>query len=287
MVASVTMVSGRPCSSRPSGVACVSTTLAVPSPSTMCITMVRASGQVNSARTGTPQVRLSRKVTSTTSVRSSEASSSTTRCENAYGWNHDPCQGSSRLAITSCGSQTPGCAITARHRLAQRRPGRQRRPLGGRLARGGQADPDQHPVVVGRVRAPGRGRPRAVNAIPCQRQYIVPSSTGQLSISAPEMRAERRTGDQVTAGVAPEHHLAAGDGPGHRLRRGRRRRSSRPRTSRRSSAPGTPPERAAIRAGLASRQDEVIRFSRGCGTRAIGIRGRTARAGRRRSRRGR
>ena len=113
MVASVTMVSGRPWSSRPSGVAWVSTTLAVPSPSTMCITMVRASGQVNSARTGTPQVRLSRKVTSTTRVRSSEAWSSTTRWLNAYGWNQDPCHGSSRLAITSCGSHTPGWAITA------------------------------------------------------------------------------------------------------------------------------------------------------------------------------
>ena len=67
MVASVIMVSGRPSASTPSGVAWVSTTLPAPSPSTIRITIVRASGQVNSARTGTPQVWLSRKVTSTTS----------------------------------------------------------------------------------------------------------------------------------------------------------------------------------------------------------------------------
>ena len=60
MVASVIMVFGRPCSSEPRGVAWVSTTLPAPSPSTIRITMVRASGQLNSALTGTPQVRLSR-----------------------------------------------------------------------------------------------------------------------------------------------------------------------------------------------------------------------------------
>ncbi len=101
MVASVTMVSGRPSLFTPRGVAWVSTTLPAPSPSTMRITMVRVSGQLNSARTGTPQVRLSRKVTSTTSTCSFDASSSTTRWLKAYGWNQEPCHGSSRLAITS------------------------------------------------------------------------------------------------------------------------------------------------------------------------------------------
>ena len=60
-------------------VACVSTTLPAPSPSTMVMTIVRASGQANSARTGTPHVRLSRKATSTTRQSSDEAASSTVR----------------------------------------------------------------------------------------------------------------------------------------------------------------------------------------------------------------
>jgi hypothetical protein len=43
-------------------------TQGAPSPSVMCITIVRRCGQVNSARTGTPHVRLSRNVTFTTST---------------------------------------------------------------------------------------------------------------------------------------------------------------------------------------------------------------------------
>ena len=64
MVASRTAVRGRPSGPEPIGVAWVSTTLPVPSPSTMRITMVRASGQLNSATTGTPR-RPIRKVTAT------------------------------------------------------------------------------------------------------------------------------------------------------------------------------------------------------------------------------
>ena len=48
------MVRDRPSGPIPSGVAWVSTTLPAPSPSVMCMTIVRLSGQVNSARTGTP-----------------------------------------------------------------------------------------------------------------------------------------------------------------------------------------------------------------------------------------
>ena len=54
MVASMTAVRGRPASSGASGVAWVSTTLPVPSPSTISMVIVRASGQLNSATTGTP-----------------------------------------------------------------------------------------------------------------------------------------------------------------------------------------------------------------------------------------
>ena len=54
IVASVIIVRGRPHGSGAIGVAWVSTTLPAPSPSTMVMTMVRASGQANSARTGTP-----------------------------------------------------------------------------------------------------------------------------------------------------------------------------------------------------------------------------------------
>ena len=54
MTASITAVRGSPSGPAPTGVACVSTTLPAPSPSTMRITMVRGSGLVNSAMTGTP-----------------------------------------------------------------------------------------------------------------------------------------------------------------------------------------------------------------------------------------
>ena len=72
MVASVTIVSGRPSgveaerASRGSPPRC-----RCPRRRRSCMTMVRVSGQLNSARTGTPQVRLSRNVTSTTSTCSS------------------------------------------------------------------------------------------------------------------------------------------------------------------------------------------------------------------------
>src|ERR1700712_1075370 len=113
MVASVTMVTGSPALSTPIGVAWVSTRDRVPSPSVISMTMVRASGQENSARTGTPQVWLRRNATSTVSNSSLLALSSTVRWLNAYGWNQAPCQGSSRLAMTSRGSHVPRAYITA------------------------------------------------------------------------------------------------------------------------------------------------------------------------------
>ena len=79
MVASTIIVRGLPSGPGPIGVAWVSTTLPAPSPSVIVMTIVRASGQANSARTGTPQRRLSRNVTSTVSTSSSLADSSTSR----------------------------------------------------------------------------------------------------------------------------------------------------------------------------------------------------------------
>ncbi len=52
MTASSTAVRGSPSGPGPIGVACVSTTLPAPSPSTMRITMVRGPGATNSATTG-------------------------------------------------------------------------------------------------------------------------------------------------------------------------------------------------------------------------------------------
>ena len=52
--ASITAVRGRPSGPGRSGVACVSTTLPAPSPSTISIVTVRGSGQLNSAYTGMP-----------------------------------------------------------------------------------------------------------------------------------------------------------------------------------------------------------------------------------------
>ena len=180
--------------------------------------MVRVSGQVNSARTGTPQVRESRKVTSTTRRLESEASSSTTRCENAYGWNHAPCHGSSRLAITSSGWQVPGSTITA---LTEPSSGG-RADTAGRsvnvspsVARRTQISSPSSRAAYGlQVRSPFDGQGEAVPAAvhgPVQHRAGVHQR--------PEVRAGAGAGDQGVVGVAPEHHLPAGDRPGHGLRR--------------------------------------------------------------------
>src|SRR5579875_2839464 len=65
MTASITAVLGCPSGPGPSGVAWVSTTLPAPSPSTIRITTVLGSGQVNSASTGTPRRAVTRNVTDT------------------------------------------------------------------------------------------------------------------------------------------------------------------------------------------------------------------------------
>ena len=79
--------------------------------------MVRGSGAVNSAITGTPR-RPIRNVTATrnrsaSSSASSAGALSTSSWVNEYGWNHAPCHGSRRLAMTSPGSQVPSSRATA------------------------------------------------------------------------------------------------------------------------------------------------------------------------------
>ena len=158
--------------------------------------MVRVSGQLNSARTGTPQVRLSRKVTSTTS-----------RCSSTGLVVDDQVRERVRVEPRA----VPGVEPVGDHvlrlagprldhhrgdRAVQRRPGRQRGPLGGCLALGGQPDPEQHAVVQSRVRAARSGRRSAVRASPCQRQYMVPSSTGQRVQQRAEVRTGAGSGDQ-------------------------------------------------------------------------------------------
>ena len=271
MVASVTMVRGLPSAPRPSGVACVSTMLPAPSPSVMIMTIVLASGHENSARTGTPQVRLSRNVTSTTRCSSSLEPSSTTRWLNEYGWNQAPCQGSSRLAMTSSGSQIPGAVITAAIDPAS---GGRRGSVGrsvGTSSVDREPDPEQHSVVPGAERPPGpvaarferQSVPAAVQGVADDRAVIEKRT---------QMRAGTGPGDEPPVGRAPEHDLPAGD-------RARDRGACR---RRRSLAPATnqPPglrfcetvSDAAMRPGRASCQVGVMRSVPGWGRRAIGIR---------------
>ena len=110
--ASITAVRGRPSGPGRNGVACVSTTLPAPSPSTISIVTVRGSGQLNSACTGTPKRLPTVNVTSTRN-RSSAGGQSiggalrTRSAVNEYGWSQAPCHGSRRFATTSSGSQRP------------------------------------------------------------------------------------------------------------------------------------------------------------------------------------
>ena len=116
--------------------------------------------------------------------------------------------------------------------------------------------------------------PFEVSARPCQRQYMVPSSTGQASISAP--RCGQAPGPATSVPSASRQNTTS------RPAMVRATDSVAP-TSALFPATNQPPEfcawdtarAAAIRPGLACRQDAVIRFSRGCGTRWIGIRDRT------------
>src|SRR5271156_4359430 len=84
----------------------------------MRMTTVRGSGQVNSAVTGTPRrgatlnVTATRKRSFSSVVPTSPGAAITDSRPNEYGWNQEPCQGSSRLATTSAGSQVPVIVAT-------------------------------------------------------------------------------------------------------------------------------------------------------------------------------
>jgi hypothetical protein len=188
-VASMTAVRGRPCSSGRSGVACVSTTLPAPSPSTISMVIVRGSGQVNSAITGTPTRGARVKATSTrnrssVSGQSTAGADSTRRFANEYGWNHAPCHGSSRLASTSSGSQRPIMVATA----ATLRSGSGRGPSTGASVTASPADSSRTQASTpsswtGKVRQPRC--PSGPSARPCQRQTSRPSCTGASHRAAP------------------------------------------------------------------------------------------------------
>src|SRR6185312_10175933 len=113
------------------------------------------------------------------------------------------------------------------------------------------------------------------SARPCQRQYMVPSMTGHLSSSAP--RCGQAPGPAISSAAELRHKTTS------RPAMVRVTDSFRP-TSPLVPATNQPPElrdwavrsAAAMRAGLASRQVEAIQFSRGCGTRSMGMRERGA-----------
>ena len=175
--------------------------------------------------------------------------------------------------MMSCGSQVPGWWITAvTDADSGGRGGRFGRSVGDSPAVGSPTQistPSSYARYGLQVRSPS-----GVNASPCQRQYIVPPSTGQLSSNAPRCGhapgpATRLPSDVRQKATSRPAMVRAID-------------TSRP-TSELTPATNQPPEScacdsasaAAIRAGRASRQVDVIRSSRGCGTRAIGIRART------------
>ena len=154
-----------------------------------------------------------------------------TRATGRAGWRSRP-----------RGSQVPGSTITALTEPSSGGRGRVRGPV-GRTSRRSVASRTQISTPSSQRRGTGSrsGRPSTVSARPCQRQYMVPSSTGQRVHQRTEVRAGAGSGDERPVGVAPEDHLAAGDRPGHRLGRADVGALRRRRTSRRSSGPATPP----------------------------------------------
>ncbi|MCW2718120.1 MAG: hypothetical protein JWR81_1942 [Pseudonocardia sp.] len=190
ITASTTAVRSRPSGPGRSGVAWVSTTEPAPSPSTISIVIVRGSGQLNPAKTGTPRRLPTVNVTSTRK-RSSPGgqwiggAETTRNPANEYGCSQLPCHGSSRLAITSSGSQRPiTVATAARLRSAGGRgpsTGASRRGPSARSSRRTQASTPSS--WAGSVRQPGR--PAAPRARPCQRQISCPPCTGALHSAAP------------------------------------------------------------------------------------------------------
>src|ERR1700760_1910812 len=216
--ASMTAVGGRPSGHRPSGVAWVSTTLPAPSPSRMRMITVRGSGQVNSAVTGTPRPGATLNVTATRNRSSASATSTSPGADstdsrlNEYGWNHEPCQGSSRLATTSVGSHTPVMVATESMLVAP----------GGRAGMTGWSRGSSPPTASSRTQAstpsswtgsglqpaPGPGPTRS----PCQRHTSAPQSTAARARGAPRCgQAPGPTTSPVLA-VPPGRQLDPGHG---------------------------------------------------------------------------
>lgn len=218
---------GLPSGPGPRGVAWVSTTLPSPSPSTIVITTVRGSGQPNSARTGTPSPGPTRKVTSTTNLSSSSLASTggadaTVRCANEYGWNHEPCHGSRRLATTSPGSHTPTSRVTAATLPA----------AAGRGASTGAGSGSSPPGPSSRTHAstpsswPGSGSqpylPLAPTGSPCHRHTTVSQTTRPCASGAP--RCGHSPGPTSSCPAASRH--ATSSRPATRVPNGRSGRTS-------------------------------------------------------------
>ena len=270
--ASMTAVRGRPMASGRSGVAWVSTTEPAPSPSTISIVIVRGSGQLNAACTGTPN-RLPRVNVTSTRKRSSAGgqsiggAESTLSAVNEYGCSQAPCHGSSRLAITSCGSQWPITVATAS------RPAGGRGPSTGASVTGPSARSSRRTQAstpssnAGSVRQPGR--PPGPRAMPCQRQTRSSPCTGASQRAAP--RCGQAPGPTARAPSAV-----------------RQATSSRPATVRPNARPGRTSRLAAITNqppdGRASARLSAARISPGLASAHVG--GCSAHAGRRRRRSG-
>jgi hypothetical protein len=153
----------------------------------MRMTTVRGPGAVNSARTGTTRRPVTRKETSTTNASSSGpcGGRATVRSANEYGWNHEPCHGSSRLATTSCGSHRPTAVNTVSTAL----------PASGRTGTIGRSDGSSSPTASSRTHTstpsswtgygsqPANGAPS--RASPCQWHTSVPHTTRLLCKGAP------------------------------------------------------------------------------------------------------
>lgn len=184
----------------------------------MCMTTVRGSGAVNTARTGTTRRPATLNDTSTANASPSACSgvSTTVRSTNEYGWNQAPCQGSSRFATTSSGSQTPTPAYTAvRARAATGRRGTTGASSGSSPPTassrthtstpssyaGNGSQPHERAAVQGQPVPVADERPAAHRAVPQRRAQV---------------RADARPRHHPAARVAPDHHFLSRDRPAQR-----------------------------------------------------------------------
>ena len=135
-------------------------------------------------------MRVSRNATcrskwSSSSVAVRAGAESTRRSANECGWNHAPCQGSSRLARTSSGSQVPTIDATAtRLSVCGGRTGRIGASVGSSPPTASRRTQARTPSSwAGIVRHPAR--PAGPSARPCQRQISSQPDCCAVDMSAP------------------------------------------------------------------------------------------------------